>query len=240
MNIRAFILILLGGACAPPELGPLPDQGASATGLVLVIHGSGDSPEDWAETLGDRIHGALDEPELWDVATYDWTEDAAGKLSAARRGEAHGRAIGQILTEERDYASVQIIAHSVGGHVSHGIAHTWTEGILQQTFLDPFGGRGLVRWSYGHRRFGQDASYAETYFNSDDGVPSTERAPVHTHGFDVTAARSAEHDEDAHWWPICWYQDSLGSGMGLDLALPFGGEERWADFPIDAQTVLSP
>ena len=227
-------------SCADPMRGTLPEQGELATGLVLLVHGSGDTPADWSEELGAVMRAAMEQPELWDVVAYDWSKDAERKLSAARRGLAHGEAIGARLTDERSYSAVQIISHSVGGHVGYGIEETWTEGVLQHTYLDPFGGRGMVRWGYGYRRFGENASFAEAYFNADDGVPSTERSPRHTHGFDVTALRSEADADDAHWWPIQWYQDSLGSGLGLDLALPLGGDVDWANHPVGEQTVLTP
>jgi len=227
-------------ACSGPVLGPIPEQGEQAIGLVLLVHGSGDDPSDWADPLAMEIREALDAPELWDVAAYDWSEPAANKLLAAGRGLDHGMAIGEILSLERDYSAVQIVSHSVGGHVSHGIAQTWTDGVLQQTFLDPFGGRGLVRWSYGYNRFGETGTFSETYFNADDGVPSTDRPPRHTHGFDVAALREVSYEEDAHWWPIEWYRHSLGSGIGLDLALPFSGEAYWSEYPSGEQTVLAP
>ena len=240
MNNRLLPLSLLCCSCAGPMLGDLPQQGESATGLVLLIHGSGDSPADWAEELADVLTSALEQPERWDVFAYDWSEDASQKMSAARKGLAHGEAIGEVLSTERSYDAVQIISHSVGGHVGYGIEQTWSEGVLQHTYLDPFGGRGVVRWGYGYRRFGEDASFAETYFNADDGVPSTERSPRNTHGFDVTALRTAEYSDDAHWWPIRWYQDSLGSGIGLDLALPLAGDVYWSEYPMGELTLLTP
>ena len=235
----AFALPLLC-ACADPAFGELAPQSETATGLVLLVHGSGDSPSDWAEPLAQHIEAHISDLELWDIATYDWTEDAAKRLSAANIGLKHGEAIGDLLTYERAYTEVQVIAHSVGAHVAHGIALNWHEGTLQQTLLDPFGGRGLVRWGYGYNHFGEDASYAETYFNADDGVPSTERAPRQTHGFDVTALRTTDYEDDAHWWPIDWYHDSLGTGVGLDLSLAFGGQPGWEDYPSDQETILAP
>jgi hypothetical protein len=240
LKVRFLLIVFQTLACSGLELGALPDQGEESTGLVLLIHGSGDDALDWAQPLAEEIHKSLVHPELWDVAAYDWSEQAANKLLAAGRGFDHGLAIGEVLALERDYTAVQIISHSVGGHVSHGIAQTWTDGVLQQTFLDPFGGRGLVRWNYGHNRFGETGSFSETYFNADDGVPSTDRPPRHTHGFDVTALRDSSTGEDPHWWPIEWYRNSLGSGVGLDLSLPFEGEESWVNFPAGEQTLLAP
>ena len=225
-------------ACAAPEIESFPSQGPDATGLILLIHGSGDSANDWPSELATQLEDAMTNAALWDVVTYDWADDAENRLRAAAMGLRHGEALGDFLSSERNYEALQVIAHSVGGHVSHGISLTWQEGILQQTFLDPFGGRGLFRWGYGHRRFGETATFAETYFNSDDGVPSTERAPLHTHGFDVTGQREGSYEEDTHWWPIDWYKNSGGSGVGLDLALPFDGAKHWGDFPNGEKSVL--
>ena len=225
-------------ACAAPEIESFPPQGPDATGLILLIHGSGDSANDWPSELATQLEDSMKNAALWDVVAYDWADDAENRLRAAAVGLRQGEALGDFLSSERNYEALQVIAHSVGGHVSHGISLTWQEGILQQTFLDPFGGRGLLRWGYGHRRFGETATFAETYFNADDGVPSTERAPRHTHGFDVTDTRDRLYEEDPHWWPIDWYRGSRDSGYGLDLALPFSGADHWDNFPIGENSIL--
>lgn len=230
------LLLLL--ACNLPAVS-LPPQGAQATGLVLLVHGSQEDSETWAVDLAEEYAGMLPQAERWDVVAYDWSDGAGNRLTAAGNAHRHGQALGYLLNHDYDYEQIQVISHSAGAHVGDGLASTWTGPTLQLTFLDPFGGRGLLNWGYGRRHFGEGATWADCVFNADDGVPSTEQAPELTHGFDVTPLRPADYaDEEGHWWPIEWYADSEGSGRGLDLALPMGGRALWPDYPVGTTTTV--
>lgn len=224
--MRSLPLLLLGAGCAAP---PLPAQGEDAHGLVLLIHGSKDDPSVWASGLGEELAALLEAPEEWDIVAYDWAEEADNRATAAKKGRRIGRRLAALLEEEYDYAEVHAIGHSAGAHVAAALVDELEGPLEQLTLLDPFGGLGLVRWGYGRRRFGEGAAFTDAYLNIGDGVPSTEDLPQNACGFDVTGEAPDGYPEDeAHWWPIDFYQGSAGSGIGLDLALPLGGDDRWA------------
>lgn len=234
------MLLLLAVACALPEVS-LPPQGPQAHGLILLVHGAQEDPSTWAEDLVQDMGPMLPAPEAWDLVAYDWSQDADDRWTAASWGQRHGEALGLLLNKSYDYQAVQVVAHSAGAHVADGLARTWQGPVLQQTFLDPFGGRGLIRWGYGRNHFGEGATWADCAFNTTDSVPATDQAPDHSHGYDVTALLPDDWDpvEESHWWPIQWYAESQGTGLGLDLALPLGGEALWQDFPEGETEVLS-
>lgn len=233
---RLLALWLLG-ACAP-SLPDLPDPGTS--GLVLLVHGAGDDPSVWADDLAVVIDDHLAEMgarDAWTVAAVDWSADADIPLTAARRG----RRIGEGLAAQvEDFDAVQVIAHSVGAHLGDALlASVEGPAVTQLTLLDPFVGSGLLRWGYGRDRFGSRATFADAYVNTDDGVPSSNGTLQGAHNIDVTAVRPPDLDTsaDGHRWPITFYETSRGSGTGLDLALPLGGEAGWGNWPPGETTV---
>lgn len=221
------------GACALQDVEvPLPGDGQ--TGLILLVHGGGDDPSVWAQDLVDPMTDVLDDPSAWIVHPVDWTDDASGRVRAASRG----RRIGEELAETVDaYERVHLVAHSVGAHLAHGVATTTTADV-QLTLLDPFVGSGLVRWGYGRDRFGEGALWAEAYVNTDDGVPSTDGELDLVHVFDVTREAGSVDREEGHRWPIVFYADSVGSGVGLDLAMGVTADR--SGYPVGERTVLDP
>ncbi len=115
---------------------------------------------------------------------------------------------------------------------------------VHSTFLDPFTGNGLYDWSYGEREFGKYADFAETYYNKDDSVPSTNGALEYAHNFDVTGLRPADYNEDKpHWWPTDYYIDSVFDQSLVGYAhaarvLNEGAEKLQEEFPGGSETVL--
>ncbi|MEQ1572007.1 MAG: alpha/beta fold hydrolase, partial [Myxococcota bacterium] len=165
-----MIALLPGCALQVPVLPP---RSPGADGLVLAIHGGGDDPSVWADSLAATYAAALDDPEGWDVVALDWSDDADAALTAAHRGRRIGEALGPEI-EQLGYSDLHLVAHSVGAHLAHAIAVTEGDRLnTQLTLLDPFVGSGLVRWGYGRERFGDGAAFAEAYVDTDDGVPST-------------------------------------------------------------------
>ena len=204
----------------------------AGTGLVLLVHGGGDDPSVWAEDLAEVVRAAVSTD--WDVVALDWADAAADRSRAASRG----RDIGEGLAPDVEaYDAVHIIAHSVGAHLGHGLVSALSEPRCQLTLLDPFVGSGLVRWEYGRMRFGAGATFAESYVNTDDGVPSSDGTLPMAHNFDVTALRPTE--EDGHRWPIAVYEASVGTGVGLDLAIWRDGDREWDRYPPGELTALT-
>lgn len=228
MRSLAPCLVALVGCTL--DIPDLPSPSPSADGLVLLVHGGGDDPTVWeADAMSAAVRAALVEPERWDVVALDWSGPASSRLQAARRGRRIGEALALDIAEA-DYARVQVIAHSVGAHLGHGLVVALDGPEQQLTLLDPFVGSGLVRWGFGRDRFGQRVDRADAYVNRDDGVPSTDGALALAVLVDVTALRPADVD-DGHRWPIQWYANSRDSGLGLDLALGADRPDLWSELP---------
>jgi pimeloyl-ACP methyl ester carboxylesterase len=224
------LLLLPLLACSRLNTPTLPESSPGADRLIVLVHGGGDGPEDWPTAMAEAIAANLIEPERWDVWTYDWVEDAEGSVNVTRRGEDHGRWLGARLAE-RDYRHLHLIGHSAGAAVLYGVTDTLVDAAgltVHETYLDPFGGQGLVRWEYGERRYGEGADFADAVLNTLDGVPSTDEPFHNTLSFDVSAL--ADEDMSAlegHRLPILMYEESVWSpveGFGWAFAAGFTGE----------------
>ena len=171
MQIRFFGLLLgvftltLISACQVPDpkLPELPVPDGARSGLIVLVHGSGDSPADWPAEMEQAVAAQLAEPSTWDLWAYDWEEDAAQRLVAAELGLLHGFYLGETLLENGIYRQVHLIGHSVGAFVVHGVEQWLSQSdaaelLLHSTYLDPFGGRGSD-WDFGELHFGESASF---------------------------------------------------------------------------------
>lgn len=245
--MRAALLALPLVACSRLNTPTLPESSPGADRLIVLVHGGGDGAEDWPAAMAEVISANLVEPARWDVWTYDWFDDAQGSVNVTRRGEDHGRWLGARLSE-RDYGHLHLIGHSAGAAVLYGVTDTLADeaGLtVHETYLDPFGGQGLLRWEYGERRYGEGADFAEALLNTLDGVPSTDEYFHSTVSFDLSAL--ADEDMSAiegHRLPIGFYERSVESpaALGWAFAAGFTGEipsfeglgfERGEVIPID-------
>lgn len=224
-------MLLLILACADLSLPTLPEQGAEAENLLLIVHGGGDTPEGWPAEFAEIARAGMAEPERWDLWIYDWAEDAEGGVNVTRRAERHGRWLGERLAEDYAYAHLHLLGHSAGSFVIYGVTDTLGPERLEtvhETYLDPFGGLGLLRWRYGDRRFGEGADFAEAYMNTEDGVPSTNRPYDGMFTFDLSALAPDDLEAKAgHRFPIEVYQDSVETpeaGFGWGLSAEWTGE----------------
>ncbi|HNH49914.1 MAG TPA: alpha/beta hydrolase, partial [Myxococcota bacterium] len=114
------MILLLLTMCLPPKLHDLPEQGEQADHLLVLVHGAGDGPEDWPTEWKEELPDCMAEPERWDIWTYDWSEDAKRKSSAAGRAYKHGISLGDQISEDYDYAYVHLVGHSAGAFVVQG------------------------------------------------------------------------------------------------------------------------
>lgn len=253
--MRLLLPLLLGVlcACGEPPLsveGRLPPRSPEARGLVLLVHGGGDSPEVWAVGAAEALRATLPQPAEWDVVALDWTEEAADRTAAAGQGRRLGTALGAWLASQQPpYEHVHVIAHSVGAFLADGLVRAFprerTTG-LHLTFLDPFVFEGLFSADYGARHFGEGADYADCYLGREDSVPFTDMPLEAAHTFDVTELVPRElSDRDKHWWPIELYLQTAHTGepvpgvrLGAEWSgLPFSAP---AAFPPRGRTVLQP
>lgn len=229
-----MLLLLL--ACADLSLPTLPEQTPGADHLLVLVHGGGDGPNGWPAEFAEVAAQGLREPERWDILLYDWSEDAEGGVNVTRRAQRHGRWLGERLGEDYAYAHLHLVGHSAGSFVVYGVTDTLGPGrveTIHETYLDPFGGVGLVRWGYGRRRFGEGADFAEAYMNTEDGVPSTNRPFPGMYTFDLSGlADDALEPKAGHRFPIGWYQDSVETpdeARGWALSAEWTGEAPTQD-----------
>lgn len=251
---KLYALLLLAFACScssPIAPLPLPLQTEGARYLLLVVHGSGDTAGSWPADVVRLVEKTIAHREQWDLVAYDWSAYSEDKASASKAGLEIGSYLGKTLSSAGyRYERIQLIAHSVGAFVAQGACDAYRENAsgaarIHLTFLDPFTGNGLIDWTYGKRRFGEGADFAEAYINTDDPVPSTNDPLTKAHNFDVTARAPAElSDRDRHWWPVYFYLESIekeGEKYGYPLSLMATGDSAPADqalFPAGETTAV--
>lgn len=204
-----LLLVALVSGCGAATTPPASLPGSTKPVWVLVVHGSGDGPERWAQPAIDALAPRVKAPLEVEWVAWDWREAAKDKLSASGKGRAEGAAIAAQL-RERPVQHVHVIAHSAGAHVAYGLEQAlaqWdSRPTLHLTLLDPFLGEGLD-FEWGRGRFGANADFVEQWLNRGDGVPGTEAAVNAAHVFDVTdsGTKPALTGSQPHWWPIDAY-----------------------------------
>jgi hypothetical protein len=254
-KIKLFIILFLTIICTGcskdilPD--PLPAQTAGTRNLLFVVHGSGDTAAAWPADFKAGVEKNINHREQWDIVTYDWSTYAEDKATASKSGLEIGRYIGSTLASgDYHYERIQFVGHSVGAFVVQAACDAYRENAtgstrIHLTFLDPFTGNGLIDWTYGKRRFGEGADFAEAYINTDDPVPSSNDPLNKSHNFDVTAqAPESLSDRDRHWWPVSFYIESIekeGEKFGYPLSLMATGDgppTEQALFPAGATTIV--
>jgi len=253
-SIKLHVLLLLVFICSCKSQitpRPLPPQTEGSRYLLLVVHGSGDTAAGWPADVIQHVDKTIAHREQWDLVAYDWSAYAAKKASAAKAGLEIGSYIGKTLSSaDYSYERIQLVGHSAGAFVVQGACDAYRKNgskttRIHLTFLDPFTGKGLIDWTYGKRRFGQGADFAEAYINTDDPVPSSNGTLSKAHNFDVTAQAPASLvGADRHWWPVYFYLESIdkeGEAYGYPLSLMATGDATPAQqtqFPIGQTTVV--
>lgn len=227
------MILLLLTMCRPPNFNDLPEQGEQADHLLVLIHGAGDGPDDWPSEWREELPEHFVEPERWDIWTYDWSEDAKRRSSAAGRAYKHGISLGDQLSEDYDYAYVHLVGHSAGAFVVQGAIEQLIGPTVHATFLDPYGWKGLLATGWGRKHFGAEADFADNYFNSEDNVPSTDRAGAETFNIDLSPLAPDDlKAKEGHYFPLEWYRDSLEdpeAHFGFNLGAEVTGETTFPD-----------
>jgi len=185
--------------------------------LVVIVHGRGDSAEDWPSDLKQRFTSLVKDMRGWHIIAYDWYPHALSSLRAAADGAVIGRQLGKELASLDHLTQIHLIGHSVGSFLIDELcrsykAHASNPAYVHMTFLDPFCMQGTIHWKYGLAHFGEKGDFTEAYINTDDPVPTTNAALRYAYNYDVTqtAGRKAFEGE-LHWWPIDYYIDHLDS-----------------------------
>ena len=250
LRLVTLVLGVVGlSSCSVPEpqLPDLPTPSEDSSGLVVIVHGSGDGPLDWPAALEDSLSSQLIDPDRWEVWRYDWEDDAAMRFVAAELGLLHGAFLGEALLSDGSFSEVHLIGHSAGSFVVHGVEQHFEDSddeapTLHSTYLDPFCGRGSD-WSYGELHFGELADFSDAYFNRDDPVPSTNSSLEWAHNLDITDLKPDGISlRDGHWWPADFYSESRTEHQaGLSLSAEVGGlavTDLHEDWPRGEETTL--
>ncbi|MBL91792.1 MAG: hypothetical protein CMH56_08295 [Myxococcales bacterium] len=244
-----FLFIMAISGCSGVLLEDLPGP-TVAKNLLVVVHGSGDTPKDWPNALRAAIEKEYGDGLDWDIWTYDWDVYAASRMTASGDGLVVGQLLGEALLESPyDYQHLHLVAHSAGSYVIHALAQTVStqksDMTIHATYLDPFTANGFFDWSYGQREFGRHADYAENFMNVDDPVPSTNNLLEHAHNFDVTALRPDDYDNTkTHWWPVDYYRESVANDERVgyahsQTALEEGLDTLKSQFPKGEVTMVN-
>ncbi|MFZ4618664.1 MAG: hypothetical protein ACOYM2_21070, partial [Rectinemataceae bacterium] len=194
------VLALLSSCASLPGEGAIEEflsrNTEAGSAPVLYIHGAGDGPARWADSLaGTRGGFAL-----------DWEKLARDRMAAPAKGYGLGLRLARILGPgERT-----IYAHSAGAWLAQGLA----DGLAAMgrtdkptlVFLDPFTAESLFQPWEGRRRLGLNAAGAETWYTLRDPVPFTggevAAGPSHDIGPLLDPAITGS---PAHWAVIDWY-----------------------------------
>jgi len=174
----------LGQGCHEYVSEPFPPQSDNSCCLVVIVHGSGSSPDDWPLELQNAIDARLplDVRQRWDIVRYGWEEHANNRLLASNAGLELGQQVGMMLTaEDYEYSRIHFIAHGVGSFVAHAAATTYINSAdlpatIHTTYLDPVSSRDIS--------FGDGVDFSENYFNDDDPVLFSNAALADSHNFD--------------------------------------------------------
>ena len=162
----------------PSSLPPLSLE-AGRDNLVLVLHGAG-GPDANTRRIADALQR---ESSSVQVVEYVYAPFVGDQLQAP----FNAMRVGQFLADEVLRATdgpkrVHVVGVSVGAFAADRVASRLADaGRFEQvrlTLLDPFTARGLLgllrpESAYGVTSFGRKATIAESVFNRDDPVPST-------------------------------------------------------------------
>ncbi|WP_448564055.1 alpha/beta hydrolase [Thalassotalea ganghwensis] len=182
--------------------------------LIVVAHGLKDTNQTWAQEIADLWRKKLPTAH---VVTIDWHRYSNNAFTCAVNGERIGREIARQIKTNAVINKVRVIGHSCGAFINLGIceelrvnSHKKTTYTIESIYLDPVSVYGGLFWDYGIKHFGQCADSSVTYFDTEDSVPGSNKAPLNSKGIDVTSYKQAlNYKGKAHQWPIYYYINEL-------------------------------
>ncbi len=201
--------------------------------IVVIAHGVKDSPNNWGNSLKAALH-AEENPNQF-VINVDWRPFSDSPIFCSVVAKRIGQQIAQQLPANTKTKSLHAIGHSCGAFVVLGLTEQLNKSNpnikLQSTYLDPVSIYAGFFWHYGLQQFGRHADFSDTYIDTEDGVPGSNRALDYSVTFDVTQIKHARGLNIApHNWPPHYYVDAfeknkvplLTSAKPQDLLLPKG------------------
>ena len=114
----ALCLLCSCGTESASEADAVPQASAQKRRLLLVIHGGGDDPTDWADDFIAQVAPTLPDADRWASYAVDWSADAEDRTSASRKGLRLGEAIGEALNE-RDVRYEHALSQTNEPHHDH-------------------------------------------------------------------------------------------------------------------------
>ncbi|OIQ47708.1 MAG: hypothetical protein BM565_05205 [Gammaproteobacteria bacterium MedPE] len=175
--------------------------------VVLISHGLKDDTATWVTTLKKQL---LTNGGDVQVIAIDWSRYADNALTCSVNGRRIGHDMANILLKNSQLIDIQLIGHSCGAFVNYGICEVLKEHQndinVNSIYLAPVSVYGGMFWEFGLDNFGACANESITYFDTEDRVPGSNRAPIHSTGIDVTDYKQQfGFDGAPHQWPIYYF-----------------------------------
>lgn len=183
----------------------------SSESLVVISHGLKDSNRSWAQVLKQKIQA---QGQGIDVIALDWSPYSDNAFTCAVNGRRIGNRLAELASRNAHLTEVRLVGHSCGAFINYGFCETLKslkkEVIIATVYLDPVSVYGGIMWNYGINNFGKCADTSMTFFDTEDSVPGSNRAPVNSNGLDVTELKEKiNYSGHPHQWPIYYYINSL-------------------------------
>lgn len=195
--------------------------GTGKPNIVVMVHGWNSSATDWPTSMGSAIVNQLTlagRANQWDTWSYDWASDASSggvtpSEALLRNAQVHGQHLADWLIRQTaggGYQHVHLMSHSLGGRVIETAAVKLHQvGLtLHQTFLDAYTPKA---WE---AVYGENADYAEHYYNDDVFIIETQDDFANAHNIDVTddGGPGGLTFGSGHSWPYQWYRNTVNNG----------------------------
>lgn len=177
--------------------------------VIVIAHGLKDSDKTWAAELKEILSN---KEQPTQILAIDWSEYAQNAFTCAVNGRRVGQSIAKRLIDSGHLNSVTVIGHSCGAFVSYGICETVKNQRLDVSinsiYLAPVSIYGGIFWNFGYEYFGDCADDSFTYYDTEDRVPGSNVAPIHSQGIDVTPFKELyDYQGSPHLWPIYYYME---------------------------------
>ncbi len=208
--IVSFLLVsigLLGFIFWPFQSYDVNVKNTPSQSVTVISHGLKDDNRSWVTTLEKQL---LEKDNTTSVIGVDWSRFADNALTCSVNGRRIGNNIAHLLLSNPNLKNIKLIGHSCGAFVNYGICEVITQSntniTIKSIYLDPVSIYGGLFWDFGINKFGSCADQSITYFDTDDNVPGSNRAPIHSFGVDVTNyKRQFKFEGSPHQWPIYYY-----------------------------------
>jgi len=179
--------------------------------LFVISHGLKDTPNSWARPLAIKLNKQFPDSK---AIVVDWSEYATDAFNCSVSAKRIGKRIGESIASLNGLHTVHLIGHSCGAFINLGaceaIKNDKNDLKIQTTYLDPVSVYGGMFWRYGVDRFGRCGDFSDTYIDTEDNVPGSNKALPNSYTFDVTPLRTQmKEDIHPHLWPIAFYQSHV-------------------------------